>query len=180
MHSIADFLLWYSPNHPSPGFGLAVLFLLVLSIYGVFRLTWPARRVLLAASLCLLTGCVGGIDYTAQTSAGSERMHVVGLMGGSEAFETAGGTRWTGNRNKSFGQAAQAATTMIGSWAYFKGQQSANALAGLQNTNDAKVAGQKIAADAATAQAALNAKGEAVKTAAEHGAEFAPIHISAP
>lgn len=134
---------------------------------------------LLAALLC---SCVSSIDYTATApDGGTEHMHVAGLLGGSEAFETAGGTRWTGNRNKSFGQGAQVVTAIAATaaGAYVNSSLNASNAATTQQANAqaAATAQAKIAADAAAADAAAKA---AVSSEAIKGGLFTPVPFKQP
>ena len=75
------------------------------------------RAIASFALIAFNVACVGPIKYTVTTDRGTETLSIAGIMGGSEAFETASGWRWTGNRNKSFGQAVQGLTTMGSLWA---------------------------------------------------------------
>ncbi|MCE9518165.1 MAG: hypothetical protein K8R87_01140 [Verrucomicrobia bacterium] len=136
-------------------------------------------KLSLLLTLSLLCSCVGKVKYAATApNGGTEVMEVWGLFGGSEAFETAGGTRWTGNRNKSFGQGAQAVTTIAGGIAYGKAVNSNN----LAKTNAAiqQTAQQKNAAAAATEQARIAAEQATTETAIKAGAEVAPIVVTPP
>lgn len=112
----------------------------------------------------LLSACVGKIDYTASAGDKSEHMQVWGLFGGSEAFETAGGTRWTGNRNKSFGQAMQAAAAVAGSVASASVSKAQEVTKQKANDNATAITTQKQQLDAAAA-----AQQQADKAAAYKG-----------
>ena len=125
--------------------------------------------------LLALASCVGPIDYQASVDPHGvkmERMRTWGFFGGSESFETAAGTRWTGNRNKSTGQFFQAATAIVGSYAAASAHKSDNALSAVESTNAQKTAAAKTAADAAVAQAAAEtaAKSAAYDAALKAGA----------
>lgn len=101
----------------------------------------------------LLCSCVGPIKYSVTTPKGTETLSIAGIFGGSEALETASGLRWTGNRNKSFGQGAQAVTAIAG------GIASASVSKAKEVTTQVK--------DTNATNAAVNASNNATKQAIE-------------
>jgi len=94
------------------------------------------------------------LEYSATTKAGSESFKYVSF-GGSESMETAGGTRYTGNRNKTAGQFFQTVTAVAGGISAASVSKSNNALSATQSTNAAAVT--KNAADNVTKQTAIKA-----------------------
>lgn len=117
-----------------------------------------------APALCLLLIACSSVNYVAYNAkTGNYEQLKMTNVGGSEAIETAGGTRFTGNRIKNTGQLIQAAASTFLSWFGVEALKSNNALAATENTNATKLASEEIAAK--TAAAAEAAKLEALKAA---------------
>lgn len=117
--------------------------------------------------LALLLASCEGFDYTASTDSHGnkfEHMHMNSL-GGSQTTETAGGTRHTGNYNKSFGQGAQAVTAIAGGITNVAGAKVTEGTVRLKDTNATKLGITNSNNKAATDQLDITTKGanEALK-----------------
>lgn len=108
-----------------PGSGM-----FVNAICAIRNFFWRASSVILALALC---SCAQ-VKYSAfNAKTGATETFTLNMLGGSEAMESAGGTRWTGNRNKSFGQGAQAVTAIAGGISASGIRKSDNALTATQS-----------------------------------------------
>lgn len=87
-------------------------------------------RTFLSLILAALCSC-SQLEYTATTNAGTESFKYTSF-GGSETMETAGGTRYVGNRNKSTGQFFQTVTAVAGGISMAYAEKSKNALSATQ------------------------------------------------
>ena len=104
--------------------------------------------------LCLLSASCVQLKYSAQTPKGTETF-ALNSFGGGGVLDSAGGTRFTHNHNKSAGQFFQTVATVAGSvaGAYAKNSDNVAATAaGQQSTVQAVAAGKE-----ATAQKAIEA-----------------------
>lgn len=104
----------------------------------------------------IVSGC-SDMQYNAVAVNGSSEAFRYRSLGGSSAIETAGGTRVTQNHVKSFGQGAQAVTSIAGGISLSVARKSDNALKATQDANAAATTQAKIAADAAAAESASRA-----------------------
>lgn len=124
-------------------------------------------KALLALLPMLLVACQMPIEYTASNGSKTETFKSWGVLGGSESWRTAGGLEMTGNRNKSFGQGAQAVTAVAG-----------GIVAG--QTNRAKDASDALTTQQANKQAAALAAQKEANAAAAAAAKATPIITTPP
>lgn len=127
-------------------------------------------RLCISFAVLALASCQMPIEYVATNGTKTESLKVWGSLGGSETLRTAGGMEWTGNRNKSFGQGAQAAGLAIGAYQAVKINSSNNAVT-------------TAAGSQATAQAVAKTKGQtavAIEALKKPEVIVEPIKITPP
>ncbi len=137
------------------------------------------RTILSILILFSATSCAQ-LKYAAVAPTGGTENLTLTTFGGSQSLESAGGTRYTSNHNKTAGQffSTLAALATVGGNAYVSGAKevtnravSANAAGVAKNASDnaAAAAAAEAAAKAATANAAIKA-----------GAAVNPITVNPP
>lgn len=119
-------------------------------------------RTLAALLLCLLCVSCSQLDYSAVAANNSTEHIKLTTFGGSQSLDSAGGTRYTSNHNKTAGQFFQTVAAGFAAWANTASAAAGEVTSRVKDTNAAGVA-KNASNNAAAVQ--INGQNTALETA---------------